>query len=59
VTEVDDADDTGQSIPSRVIVYKDVSLSKLSPVKVTSVPPSTDPYLGEIDSRLGVSDPLY
>jgi hypothetical protein len=59
VTDVEVAAETGQSIPSKVMIYNVVSVGKFEPVKVTSVPPTTVPYLGEIDSRLVVKEPLY
>jgi hypothetical protein len=59
VTEVDVAADTGQLMPSNVITYTEVSVGKFSPLKVTSVPPSTVPYLGEMERRLVVSVPMY
>lgn len=58
-TDVEEADETGQFIPSKVMIYREVSVGKLVPVKVISVPPVTVPYLGEIDSRFVVKDPLY
>jgi hypothetical protein len=57
VTEVLVAAETGQSIPSIVIVYRDVSVEKFSPVKVTTSPPSTVPYLGLMAYKLDVKDP--
>lgn len=59
VTEVEVAAETGQLIPSSVMIYTDVSVGKFSPVKVRTVPPTTDPYLGEIERRLVVSVPKY
>jgi len=57
VTEVLVAADTGQLIPSMVIVYFEVSLEKSAPVKVTAVPPTTVPNLGLIADRAGVLEP--
>jgi hypothetical protein len=54
VTDVEVAAETGQSIPSRVIVYSPVLVGKLVPEKVTEVPPVTGPYLGEIAAKLVV-----
>lgn len=59
VTEVEVAAVTGQLIPSRVITYKDVSVGKFVPAKVTEVPPVTGPYLGVIDAKFVVRVPWY
>jgi len=58
-TDVEVADETGQLIPSRVMMYNEVSVGKFVPVKVISVPPTTVPYLGEIETRFVVKEPLY
>lgn len=57
VTVVDVAAETGQLIPSMVIVYLVVSVEKPVPVKVTTVPPTTVPNLGLMELREAVSDP--
>jgi len=57
VTLVEVEAETGQTIPSMVIVYLVVSVEKLVPVKVTIVPPTTVPNLGLMESRAAVSDP--
>ena len=59
VTDVVVAAETGHTIPSITIVYLEVSLDKLVPVKVTSVPPVTVPYLGLTAVRAGVREPTY
>jgi hypothetical protein len=58
VTLVDVAAETGQLIPSMVMVYLVVSVEKLVPVKVTTVPPTTVPNLGLMELRVAVTDPL-
>ena len=57
VTLVVVAAETGQVMPSIMIVYFEMSVEKPVPLKVTSVPPTTVPNLGEISSRDGVSWP--
>jgi hypothetical protein len=59
VTDVVVAADTGQLIPSKIIVYLEMSLDKPIPEKVTSVPPVTVPYLGLTAVRAPVKDPEY
>ena len=51
---VDVADVTVQARSSMLMVTSEVEVGKLVPVKVTDVPPSTVPYLGEIEVRYGV-----
>ena len=58
-TEVVVAASTGQSMPSMVIVYFEMSVTKFSPVKVREVPPSTEPYLGLMEVKDGVESPTY
>ena len=57
VTLVVVAAETGQSIPSMVMLYLVVSAEKSVPVKVATVPPTTVPNLGLMESRAAVSDP--
>ena len=57
-TEVEVAESTGQTIPSITILYLLVSVGKFVPVKVTGVPPTTVPNLGEMAWRLVVKSPL-
>ena len=57
-TEVEVAAETGQFIPSKVMMYNEVSVGKFVPVKVISVPPTTVPYLGETETRFVVKEPL-
>lgn len=59
VTDVEVAAVTGQLIPSRVMMYKEVSVGKFVPEKVIEVPPVTGPYLGEIDARFVVKVARY
>jgi len=54
VTEVDVAAVTGQLIPSKVMMYNEVSVGKFVPAKVIEVPPVTGPYLGVIEAKLVV-----
>lgn len=54
VTDVDVAALTGQLMPSMVMLYAVVSVEKLIPVYVTTVPPVTVPYLGLMESSLVV-----
>jgi len=54
VTDVVVASLTGQLTPSIVMLYNSVSALKLTPVKVTTVPPVTVPYLGLMESSLAV-----
>jgi len=54
VTDVVVASLTGQLTPSIVMLYNSVSALKLRPVKVTTVPPVTVPYLGLMESSLAV-----
>lgn len=56
-TDVVVAESTGHSMPSMTIVYKEVSVGKLVPVKVTAVPPTTVPNLGETAERVVVKSP--
>jgi hypothetical protein len=56
-TDVVVAESTGQSIPSMIIEYNEVSVGKLVPVKVTGVPPTTVPNLGETAERVVVKAP--
>jgi hypothetical protein len=57
VTLVVEAAVTGQSLPSIMIVYLDVSASSYVPVNVTEVPPVTVPYLGLTAVSSGVRVP--
>jgi hypothetical protein len=59
VTEVEVAAETGQSMPSIMIEYFEVSVENPVPVKVTTVPPTTVPCLGETAVRVGVIEPTY
>ena len=59
VTDVEVAADTGQLMPSIMIEYLEITLENPVPVKVTSVPPTTVPYLGETAVRAGVIEPTY
>jgi len=50
---------TGQVLPSIMIVYLVVSVTKLVPVNVTDVPPVTVPYRGLTAVSNGVRVPEY
>ena len=53
-TEVEVAEVTVQVLSSIVIVYREVSVEKSVPVNVIEVPPTTLPYLGDIDCNRAV-----
>lgn len=59
VTEVDVAADTGQFMPSIMMVYLDVSLENPVPENVTSVPPTTVPNLGVTAVNAAVNELTY
>jgi hypothetical protein len=48
-----------QAIPSITIEISACDEVNPVPVKVISVPPVTDPYLGEITVTFGVEEPVY
>jgi len=48
---------TEQVLPSMIMVYLDVSETKLVPENVIDVPPVTGPYLGSTVERRGVKLP--
>jgi hypothetical protein len=50
---------TVQVLPSIIIEYNEVSVTKLVPVKVTEVPPVTVPYRGLTAVNNGVIEPEY
>ena len=55
VTVVSVAAETGQSMPSMVILYRFVSVTNPTPVKVTGTSPSTLPNLGLMAERAEVA----
>lgn len=57
VTDVLFAASTGQTIPSMMILYNVVSVGKLVPEKVTDVPPTTVPNLGQTAVKVVVKAP--
>jgi len=57
VTEVVVAAVIAHVLPSMMIEYLEVSVTKLVPLKVTEVPPVTVPYLGFIPVRRAVLAP--
>ena len=57
-SSVAEADLIGHGISSMIIEFSVITLENPVPEKVTSVPPVTVPYLGDIELSNGVNYPL-